>query len=66
VRDPGGQAAGGGEPLGVEELALQVAHVGLFMGPRLQPLALHDLAHGQEAEEDGQAHRAQVQARVVR
>ena len=58
---PGGQAAGGGEPLGVEELALQVAHVRLLAGPRLQPLALRDLAHGEEAEQDGQAHRAQVQ-----
>ena len=61
VGDPGGQATDGGEPLGVEELPLELADASLLRGPGLEPRAPARLLHGEGAEEQGEAHDGEVQ-----
>ena len=49
VGDAGGQPADGGQPLGVEELPLQLADARLLVRPRLQPLAPARLLDGERS-----------------
>ena len=58
---PAAQPADGGEPLRVEQLALQVAHARLLVRHGLHTLAPAYLAQGQAAQQHRQGHAAQVE-----
>jgi hypothetical protein len=61
VRDSGGQAAHRGEPLGMEELPLELAYVGLLCRSCLETRPPAGLLHGERAQQQREAHDREVE-----
>ena len=62
VGDAGGETADGREPLGVEELPLELAHARSLGGPRLEHGTAARLLQGESPEEKAERHHREVQA----